>query len=85
MRLCPGYLTEVDLHADLALEHGGGGGAALVLQPEGERGGDAVLQVGHREEGVNLHSPAQLTVVHTTVRTRSALMLAKGFPFTTTV
>ena len=31
--------------AHLSLEHGGGGGAALVLQSEGHRRGDAVLEV----------------------------------------
>lgn len=51
VRTC--HRGEVDLHPHLALEHGWRGGAPLVLEPERDRREHGVLQVGHREEGVD--------------------------------
>ena len=81
------YWGRVIADTDLSLEHGGRRGAPLVLQPEGHRRGHAVLEITDLDQEDKLPREKYFgpRLTERKAWMRSALILAKGFPFTTTV
>lgn len=81
------YWGRVIADTDLSLEHGGRRGAPLVLQPEGHRRGHAVLEITDLDQEDKLLREKYFGPGLTERKAwmRSALILARGFPFTTTV
>ena len=81
------YRARFIADTDLSLEHGGRRGASLVLQPEGHRRGDAVLEITDldQEDKLLREKYFGLWLTERKAWMRSALILARGFPFTTTV
>ena len=81
------YRARFIAYTDLSLEHGGRRGASLVLQPEGHRRGDAVLEITDldQEDKSLGEKYFGLWLTERKAWMRSALILARGFPFTTTV